>query len=120
MLDLGLCVLYHSLPCLSISGADRIRHRLTVFSRGHSPEHKNTHLIEEMSPELIEQAKACKTLEEGLAFISAHHIELSPEQMDAISGGTQERNEKAIYKAEENRSEAIRHGTGIRATRHSP
>ena len=44
--------------------------------------------LEEMSKELIEEAKACRTLEELNGFLSAHQIELTAEQMEAISGGS--------------------------------
>lgn len=43
--------------------------------------------IEELSNELLGQAAACKTAEERLAFLKANHIELTLEQMSAVSGG---------------------------------
>ena len=43
--------------------------------------------IEELSPELIEKANACTTYEERMAFINENEIELTDEQMEALSGG---------------------------------
>lgn len=43
--------------------------------------------FEEMSRELMEEARACKTAEACLDFLKAHHIELNEEQMAAFSGG---------------------------------
>ena len=40
-----------------------------------------------LTPELIEQAKTCATDEERMAFLEKHHIELSPVEMEAASGG---------------------------------
>ena len=42
---------------------------------------------EDMTPEQIEQAKKCATSEECLAFIKENGIELSDEQLEAVSGG---------------------------------
>ena len=43
--------------------------------------------VEGMTPEQIEQVKKCETPEEYLAFAKENDIELSDEQLDAISGG---------------------------------
>ena len=43
--------------------------------------------LEEMTQELVNQAKACTTKEEILAFIKENNIELSAEQLEQISGG---------------------------------
>ena len=43
--------------------------------------------FEEMKKELIEQARACRTREEKLAFIKKNYIELTEEQMVMINGG---------------------------------
>ena len=43
--------------------------------------------IENMTPEQIEQAKKCETPEERLAFVKENGIELTDEQLDAMSGG---------------------------------
>ena len=43
--------------------------------------------IEDMTPEMIEQAKKCDTAEERLAFIRDNGIELDDEQLLGISGG---------------------------------
>ena len=43
--------------------------------------------FEEMTQEQIDQAKACRTKEEIRAFIQDNHIDLSPEQMEQITGG---------------------------------
>ena len=40
-----------------------------------------------ISPELREQAKACKSSEELLALTESEGIELSDEQLDAVVGG---------------------------------
>ncbi len=44
--------------------------------------------LEEMTPELIEQAKVCKTMEERMAFLKANRIELTPEQAEQVGGGS--------------------------------
>lgn len=43
--------------------------------------------FDDLSPELREKAEACKTPEELFALAKAEGIELSDEQLDAISGG---------------------------------
>ena len=43
--------------------------------------------VEDVSPELIEKAKACKTAEELLALAKNEGIELTEEQIGVISGG---------------------------------
>lgn len=43
--------------------------------------------LEDMTQEKMDQAKACRTKDEILAFIRDNRIELSPEQMEQISGG---------------------------------
>ena len=40
-----------------------------------------------MTPEQVEQAKKCVTAEERMEFIKDNGVELSDEQLDAISGG---------------------------------
>lgn len=43
--------------------------------------------IEDLSPETIEKAKACKTPEELFALAKEEGIELTEEQIQAIAGG---------------------------------
>ena len=43
--------------------------------------------LEDMTQEKIDQAKACRTKEEILAFIQENSVDLSEEQMEQISGG---------------------------------
>ena len=43
--------------------------------------------LNELTPELEEQAKQCTTREERLAFISDNGIELTDEQLEMVSGG---------------------------------
>ena len=43
--------------------------------------------IEDLTPELKEQAKACKTKEEFLAFAKSNLISLSDEQLEGLAGG---------------------------------
>lgn len=43
--------------------------------------------IFELTPEQKERARACKTVEEINAFLTSEAIELTPDQMEAISGG---------------------------------
>jgi len=43
--------------------------------------------FDEISPELLEKAKACKTPEEMLALAGAEGIELSEEELETVSGG---------------------------------
>ena len=43
--------------------------------------------IEELTPEMVEEAKKCETPEERLAFIRENGIELTDEQLEGISGG---------------------------------
>jgi 2-keto-3-deoxy-galactonokinase len=43
--------------------------------------------IEEMTPELIEKAKACKTTEELMKFFMENHISLPDEYLENVSGG---------------------------------
>ena len=42
---------------------------------------------DELSPALIEKAKACNSYKERMAFIRDNEIELTDEQMEALSGG---------------------------------
>ena len=42
---------------------------------------------EDLAPELIEKAKACTTAEELAALAAEEGIELTEEQLDALSGG---------------------------------
>ena len=44
--------------------------------------------IEDMTPELKEQAKACKTKEEFLEFAKRNLIALSDEQVEGLAGGS--------------------------------
>ena len=44
--------------------------------------------LDELAPELIEQAKQCTTREERLAFLRDYEIELTDEQLEMINGGT--------------------------------
>lgn len=43
--------------------------------------------FESLTPEQIEKAKACKTIEELLALAKEEGVELSEEQIEALSGG---------------------------------
>ena len=43
--------------------------------------------IEDVSPEIIEKAKACESPEQIFALAKEEGIELTDEQMDAIAGG---------------------------------
>ena len=45
--------------------------------------------FEELTPDQVEQAKKCMTAEERMAFIKESGIELSDEQLEAVSGGIQ-------------------------------
>lgn len=41
----------------------------------------------ELSPEQLEKAKACKTTEEFVALAKAEGVELTDDELDAVSGG---------------------------------
>ena len=43
--------------------------------------------FDDLTSELVEQARKCMTPEERLAFIKENGIELSDEQLEAVSGG---------------------------------
>ena len=43
--------------------------------------------FENLSPELLEKAKACKTTEEMFALAKEEGVELGEEELEAISGG---------------------------------
>jgi len=43
--------------------------------------------FENLTPEQIEKAKACKTVEELIALAKAEGVELSEEQLESLSGG---------------------------------
>lgn len=42
---------------------------------------------EQLTPELIEKMKGCKTMEELIAIAEAEGIELSEKLLEAVSGG---------------------------------
>ena len=44
--------------------------------------------LRDLTEEQIERAKACKTEEEIQAFLSENQIELTPEELEQISGGS--------------------------------
>ena len=46
--------------------------------------------VNDLSPEQMERAKACKTAEELVALAQSEGLELSDEQLEAISGGEDE------------------------------
>ena len=46
----------------------------------------------DLTPELLEEAKACKSPEEFLGFCKKNMITLSDEQLEALSGGAGECN----------------------------
>ena len=48
---------------------------------------KREELLKGLSPEQIEKVKACKTSEEILALAAEEDIELTDEQLEAVSGG---------------------------------
>ena len=57
--------------------------------------------FDQMTPELREKAQKCETAEERMAFVEESGIELTDEQLEAISGGN--RTSKTFYKeCEEN------------------
>ena len=43
---------------------------------------------ENITPELMEKARACKSAEELTALAESEGIELSDEQLDAVAGGS--------------------------------
>ena len=43
--------------------------------------------IKDLSPEQLEKAKACKTVEEIVALAKEEGVELTDEQLEAVSGG---------------------------------
>lgn len=43
--------------------------------------------LDELSPELKEKVKACKTKEELVAVLKTEGVELAEEQLEALSGG---------------------------------
>ena len=43
--------------------------------------------LKDLTPEQMEKAKACKTIEELSAFAKAEGLELSEEQLEGIAGG---------------------------------
>ena len=45
--------------------------------------------LEDMTPEMVEQAKGCETPEERMAFIRENGVELTNEQLEGIAGGFQ-------------------------------
>ena len=49
-------------------------------------------IYDNLSPEQMEEAKACKTPEELLGFCEKYQIRLSKEELEAVTGGTQECN----------------------------
>jgi hypothetical protein len=53
--------------------------------------------IEEMTPELIEKAKACKTTEELMKFFMENHISLPDEYLENVSGGVGNADEFDLY-----------------------
>ena len=44
--------------------------------------------IKDLSPELQEKARACKSVAELLKLADENNVELSPDQLEAVSGGT--------------------------------
>ena len=46
--------------------------------------------FEDLDPKLIEKAKACKTAEDLVALVGEEGVELTNEQIEAISGGGDE------------------------------
>ena len=42
----------------------------------------------DLTPELLEKAKACKTTKELVALAKSEGVELSDEQLEAVSGGS--------------------------------
>lgn len=44
--------------------------------------------INDLTPEQMEKAKACKTPEELISLAKAEGVELSDEQLEAMSGGS--------------------------------
>ena len=42
----------------------------------------------DLTPELLEKAKACKTTEELVALAKSEGVELSDEQLETVSGGS--------------------------------
>lgn len=44
--------------------------------------------IRDLSPELQEKARACKSVEELLKLADDNNVELTPDQLEAVSGGT--------------------------------
>ena len=47
----------------------------------------NKELLKGLTPEQVKKAKACKTQEELLALAKEEGVELSSEQLEAVSGG---------------------------------
>ena len=43
--------------------------------------------VKDLSPELVEKAKSCKSTEELVELAKSEGVELSDEQLEAISGG---------------------------------
>ena len=43
--------------------------------------------LKDLTPELLEKAKACKTREEFLTLLDSEGLELTDEQLDAVSAG---------------------------------
>ena len=48
--------------------------------------------FEDMTPEMVEEAKGCETPEERMAFIRENGVELTDEQLEGISGGAKKTN----------------------------
>ena len=48
--------------------------------------------FDNLSPEQLEDAKACKTPEEFLGFCEKNQIKLSKEELETVTGGAQECN----------------------------
>ena len=54
---------------------------------GHNAKDQQAMYLEDLSPELQEKARACKTAEDVLALAKREGYELSDEQLEAVSGG---------------------------------
>ena len=76
--------------------------------------------IDELTPELLEKAKKCESYEEKMAFISENEIELTDEQMEALSGGGGKAIERGLVKGKIMTCRECKEGQMVKTGRTKP
>jgi hypothetical protein len=86
---LGACGVARRLWCDADQKPETVgtRRRIELSKAQSDDERGARHEDRGLTPELIEKAKKCETLEERMAFIEDNGIELSDEQLESIAGG---------------------------------